>query len=278
MTSPYLPGHRPPVPPAPPPPSRAQVWSRRVAGPLRAAWRGWIGPAVLALIFTQFGWTVVKVDGTSMMPTLRHGERVLIPRYESWLARAGRHTYQRGDILVFHAPPRVADHDLFGYRARQYLIKRLVAVGGDRVEMRRGALIVNGVRVDETPITTYWTAQDCLDTDSVIANRAQSDMQGFVPTRTAFTVPTGQLFVMGDNRSERGSEDSRVFGSVPVRDVAGRAAAVLWPLRRTEHLDYNCALAKYVLMEPEQAVTARGPLVAAPRALHAPPAYQPTSR
>lgn len=47
-----------------------------------------------------------------------------------------------------------------------------------------------------------------------------------------FTVPEGRYFVMGDNRSEGGSEDSRVFGPVPAMSIAGRASAVIWPPRR----------------------------------------------
>jgi signal peptidase I len=160
--------------------------------------------AVLALAVTTFVVSTVAIEGASMTPTLADGDRVLVPKYETWLHRLGFGTFTRGDVVYFPDP-------LAEGAFRPHLIKRIVAIGGEVVELRDGALFVDGSARPEPYLPDRWRAP--VDTDPVV-------------------VPAGHVWVLGDNRSPLGSVDSRRFGPVPVADIRGRAALVLWPPQR----------------------------------------------
>jgi len=198
-------------------------------------WREWGSPVVFALLLTQFGATAVQVDGMSMLPGLRDREWLAVPKVEGWAHRAGLGAYARGDVVVFK-PPRAAGYEwtrvyrgmTLPWRYRPYLVKRVVALPGDRVRMNRGDLYVNGRAVDQGWTLPYWQGA-CLDRGSEVANSVAAS-----PGRMGqaeVTVPAGHVFVLGDNRSPGGSLDSRTFGPVAVGDIAGRALASVWPLR-----------------------------------------------
>ena len=182
-----------------------------------------------------------------MLPGLRNGEEVLIPKYEGWAHRLGLGGYARGDIVVFK-PPRAAasewKHDFRGlplpWSYRPYLIKRVIGVAGDRIGLNAGQLTVNGQRLDARWTQDFWRTQGCLDTASPESNAAVTGLFPSARAARSFTVPAGELFVMGDNRSPGGSLDSRFFGSVPLADVAGRAVASVWPLLRQKTLTLPC--------------------------------------
>ncbi|WP_027482043.1 signal peptidase I [Deinococcus pimensis] len=220
-------------------------------------WREFLEPILFAVVITQFVATLVGVQGASMMPNLRNGERVFVPKYETWLHKAGVGSFHRGDILVFKPPAEASSRSFFGlWTYRPFLIKRLIALPGDTVSVNEGVVTVNGKVLDGSWTTDYWQKQGCWDTDSSIANNAQSGDQGLVQTQKTFTVPAGHYFMMGDNRTANGSEDSRLFGPIPLRDIAGRAAAVVWPFVRKANADYDC---NYAGPEPEKHVEFSGP-------------------
>ncbi|GGR78551.1 signal peptidase I [Deinococcus sedimenti] len=219
---------------------------------LQKLWKEILEPIVFAVVITQFVATLVGVDGVSMMPNLRNGERVFVPKYETWLHKAGVGDFKRGDILIFK-PPREASAKIenlnksaFGlWTYRPFLIKRLIALPGDTISIRAGEVTVNGQPLDSSWTTAYWQEQGCWDTQSAVANNITSasiagSAVNVVPDRQEFTVPQGQYFVMGDNRTATGSEDSRIVGAIPRRDVAGRAAAVVWPIMRKVNAKYDC--------------------------------------
>ncbi|WP_420595379.1 signal peptidase I [Deinococcus sp.] len=219
-------------------------------------WKELLEPIVFAVVITQFIATLVGVDGVSMMPNLRHHERVFLPKYETWLHKAGIGDFQRGDILVFKPPAAAETRSFFGlWNYRPFLIKRLTGLPGDKIRVEKGIVFVNDKRLSNNYTADYWQAQGCWDTTSAIANQAQSNQKNIVTDQKEFTVPAGQYFVMGDNRTENGSEDSRLFGPVPLRDIAGRAAAVIWPIMRQENAKYNCAI---VAGDPSTFVTNSG--------------------
>lgn len=201
---------------------------------LRQLWREWLSPVTVALLFTQFGATAVNVDGVSMLPGLRHGELLLIPKAEGWARQLGLGAYQRGDVVVFK-PPRSAVYERKqDYRGvplpwsyRPYLVKRVVGVPGDRVQVRAGRLYVNG-RLESEPRTRSFWAKTCHDVTSDFANTAP------------VTVAPGHYFVIGDNRSPGGSLDSRMFGVVERNDIAGRAVLSLWPLAERAEVEAPC--------------------------------------
>jgi len=142
--------------------------------------------AARLLVAEPFG-----IPSDSMAPTLISGDHVVVDK----LAYRGDGSARPGQLVVFHAP-----------RTNEVTLKRVVAVGGDKVEIRDGRLLVNGRRRVEP-----YTDPDAID--SVF----------FGPVR----VPAGTVFVLGDNRGD--SADSRRFGPVPTRDVIGRVRARIWP-------------------------------------------------
>ncbi len=226
-------------------------------------WKEFLEPVVFAVVITQFLATLVGVDGVSMMPNLRHGERVLVPKYETWLHKAGIGDFKRGDIVIFKPPREAAEKignlnkSAFGlWEYRPFLIKRIIALPGDRVSISGGEVTVNGVKLDSRWTTDYWRQQGCWDTQSEVANRASSSsiegqVVNVVPDQEEITVPEKSYYVMGDNRSPGGSEDSRIVGPIAQRDVAGRAAAVVWPIMRKTTMNYNCNLAQAAKPEGE---------------------------
>ncbi|MFC4455493.1 signal peptidase I [Deinococcus sonorensis] len=243
---------------------------------LQRLWKELLEPIVFAVLITQFIGTVVGVDGVSMMPNLRHHERVFLPKYETWLHKAGIGSFHRGDILVFKPPAAAEQRSFYGlWNYRPFLIKRLIGLPGDRIRISQGITYVNGAALDASFTTDYWKQQGCWDTGSQQANQALNDQNGIVTNQKEFTVPAGQYFVQGDNRTERGSEDSRFFGPIPLRDIAGRAAAVIWPIMRQENATYKCGQN----LTPDQMVTFSGKSVLNWRLLSRPAAFNslPTS-
>jgi signal peptidase I len=156
------------------------------------------------------------IPSESMVPTLRIGDRVLVNKFIYRFTEP-----QRGDIIVFKSveggslPPqedlieRVVDLVRPGRSQeppREDLIKRVVGVPGDEISVRNGRLFVNGEPQREPYV-----------------NKKYPD-RSFSP---AVTVPKGHVFVMGDNRTN--SQDSRVFGPVPERNIEGEAFLRFWP-------------------------------------------------
>lgn len=130
----------------------------------------------------------IRVDGASMEPTLVSGEYVIVSRLSYRLGNP-----QRGDIIVFHFPRD----------PKEEYIKRVIGLPGDEVEVRNGSVFVNGQGTDESylKVKTNYTGR--------------------------WTVPAGQLFVLGDNRNN--SSDSHDWGTVPMDYVVGKAVLVYWP-------------------------------------------------
>ena len=178
-----------PVPPtAPAPPKRSLL------GALLHWARDLVFSVVLAVIVILFLYQPVKVEGTSMMPTLDDQERIFINKF---VYRLHFGKIDRGDTVVFWFP---------GDPTKSY-IKRVIAVPGDRVEVNQGAVIVNGQALVENYVPEEY--------------RDQSSM-------TERTVPQDEYFVLGDHRSS--SNDSRAWGMVPRRYIYGKAVFIYWPL------------------------------------------------
>lgn len=151
---------------------------------------------VIAIIVILFLYQPVRVEGTSMMPSLVNQERIFINKYAY---RFGLTDIARGDMVVFWFP---------GDPTKSY-IKRVIGVPGDMVEVNDGTVLVNGKALAES-----YVPQEYRDHVSM-------------PRRV---VPPEQYFVLGDNRSS--SNDSRSWGMVPRSYVYGEAVFVYWPLDR----------------------------------------------
>jgi len=175
--------------PQPPPPSpaaaRALFWLRDLAVSV-----------VIAIVVILFLYQPVKVEGTSMTPSLINDERIFINKFTY---RFGLADIKRGDTVVFWAPEDPA---------RSY-IKRVIGLPGDVVEIDHGVVILNGQRIEEP-----YVPDD---------NRDRVSMQ-------ARTIEPDHYFVLGDHRNS--SNDSRSWGAVSREAIYGKAVFVYWPLTR----------------------------------------------
>ena len=176
-------GHAPKLPRLP-----AAIWALALAAWTagQLPWQSWLKERVKSF----------KIPSSSMESTLLIGDRI-------WAKRVA--AISRGDIVVFRPP----DNPETDY------IKRVIGLPGDRIEMRKKAVFVNGHRLSE-PYAVFMYPP------------------GGAPVRDEFgpvTVPEGGYFMMGDNRDN--SRDSRFFGPVGRDSVFGRAYKRYWPLGRS---------------------------------------------
>jgi signal peptidase I len=155
---------------------------------------------VIFFVIQTFVAQPFQVQQHSMERTFAQGDYVLVDRL------TGRWSpYTRGQVIVFQPPPTLTE-------GKEPFIKRVIGVGGDTVEVRDGQVFVNGVALDEP----YRFRDDA----GVVEPTEAGD-------QTRWVVPEGELFVMGDHRQV--SEDSRVFGPIPVSSVIGRGVVRYWP-------------------------------------------------
>lgn len=172
----------------------------------------------LALVIKTFVVQAFFIPSESMQNTLNPGDRVLVNKVVYHL-----HPPRRGDIIVFSDPNPTSTGDRNPAQAfwhwlteglgvstnpEKDFIKRVIGLPGELVEGKNGFVYVDGKPLDEPYI------------------RAK-DARPFGPVR----VPSGKLFVMGDNRTD--SKDSRYgLGFIPYDNVIGRAFVVIWPPSR----------------------------------------------
>ena len=160
-----------------------------------AAWfRDVVISLVASVLFIVFLYQPVKVEGTSMMPTLEDQERVFINKFVYKLE-----PIERGDVVVFRYPRDVT---------KSY-IKRVIAVAGDRVRIEGGIVYVNGRRLPEPYVPEEY-----------------EDTRSYPET----VVPGNSYFLLGDHRNL--SNDSRDFGSVDKDYIYGKAVFGYWPVGR----------------------------------------------
>lgn len=167
---------------------RVTLWRRVLRGGLAAVVAG-----VLVFLLVGYVCQIFAVSSSSMAPTLRPGDLVLVDRltYEFGLPH-------RGDLILFHF--RQADDQGF--------LKRVIGVPGDTVGERNGRFWVNGV-----PLA--WPTADAPTRDTAAA-------LSLPPVQ----VPAGQFFVLGDNPGA--SLDSRFWGTVTLHEVVGKALLICW--------------------------------------------------
>ena len=202
---------------------------------LRIFWREWVLPslvviAILAPLRSAVAdWNDVPTG--SMIPTILVGDRIFINKlaydlkvpFTSWHVAKWADP-QRGDIIVFPSP---AD----GIR----LVKRVVAVPGDHIELRNDHLVINGETASYALVNNNVTAELVLNetlsgkTHSLMIQLRQGALRSFGPVE----VPPGRYFVMGDNRDN--SFDSRYFGFVSRDRILGRATLVAMSFDHDHH-------------------------------------------
>jgi signal peptidase I len=157
---------------------------------------------IISVFLNLFVVQVTEVRQKSMEPTLFQSDRVLVSKVDY---RFG--TPERGDIVVFDPTSDTAIP----------FVKRIVAIGGDVVDLRDGRLFVNG------------EPSDIVD---AVGETLPQSPQVVYP----YTVPEGAFFAMGDNR--RASSDSRSFGSQPNVQIIGKVILRFWPLDRLRFFEW----------------------------------------
>jgi signal peptidase I len=158
----------------------------------------WVRDVLISLgvsvFFIVFLYQPVKVEGTSMLPTLEDQERVFINKFVYRLE-----PIQRGDVVVFRYPRDTS---------KSY-IKRVIAIPGDRVRIDDGLVYVNGRQIAEEYVPPMY-----------------EDVRSYSET----AVPPHCYFVLGDHRNL--SNDSRDFGPVDESYIYGKAVFGYWPFGR----------------------------------------------
>ena len=173
----------------------------------RSVWE-WLVVVVVAvgaaLLIRVFLFQQYYIDGPSMESTLEPSDRVLVNKLSYRL-----HDVHRGDVVVFDRVTSADQHD--------DLIKRVIALPGERLEVRSCVIYIDGIRLEEPYLDDELISQP----DPTAQCGVHTDM---MPT----VVPDDMVFVMGDNRPQ--SFDSRDFGPIDIDKIRGRAFTVIWPL------------------------------------------------
>jgi signal peptidase I len=178
-----------------------------------------VSPWLLTALIIVGAWVVqpFRIPSESMRETLQVDDYLLVSKWDfglrvpmTRLRLPALHDPGRGEVIVFRYPRD----------PRQDYVKRCVAVGGQRVELRDKALWVDARSVDEPYV---------IHTDESVRPGGYDYRDNFGPYR----VPPGEWFVMGDNRDD--SEDSRMWGTVKAEQLVGRPLFVYWSWDRERH-------------------------------------------
>jgi signal peptidase I len=170
--------------------------------------------ALLVFLAVRASFQNYRVHGHSMDPTLADGELMLVNRLEYAEINLEKlsqflpfidpgndprrdvfHSPERGDVIVLKDP-----RDPSGDR----LVKRVIGLPGEKIEIAEGRVYINGRLLHEPYIASPWSG-----------------------TAPPIRIPDGQYYVMGDNRGN--SEDSRYFGLVERDLIIGKTAVIFWP-------------------------------------------------
>lgn len=186
----------------------------------KSAFREWVESIAIALILAlfirEFFIQAFKIPSGSMIPTLLVGDRLMVNKLQ-YGAKVrftdkripGLSNPQRGDIIVFVYPDD----------PKRDFIKRLIAFGGETVEIRDGDIFINGKHIENPAIDKIY-----------YYNRGEYGQPGQI-----VKVPEGHVYVLGDNSAS--SHDSRFWGFVPRKNIVGRAEFIYWPITRLRFIN-----------------------------------------
>jgi signal peptidase I len=175
--------------------SAAQIENSSKSDSGASGWRLWLRDLLFAatasVLIITFLYQPVRVEGISMLPRLVDQDRLFINKFVYRFE-----AINRGDVVVFHYPrnPQLS------------YIKRIIAIPGDRLEIDRGQVYVNGKALDEPYVPEQY--RDTRSYDPIV-------------------IPKDEYFVLGDHRSI--ASDSREFGTVKRDLIYGKAAFIYWP-------------------------------------------------
>ena len=204
------------------------------------------GPAIFMVFFIRSSIAEpFRIPSGSMVPTLQIGDHILVTKFSyGWRVPLTRipigapKVPERGDVVVFVKPNpgqddfvKQFDFPFPPFFTRDF-VKRVVGLPGDKIKVKNNVVFINGVaQVKEKESDYKFVNQNCYSKNTVeyietmnnrphhILNNSQyaSRFSDFAE----FTVPEGEVFMMGDNRDN--SSDSRDWGTVPLRNIKGKA-------------------------------------------------------
>jgi len=187
-----------PLVPAPAVPATPNLTAPRIL-PVLSVWlRDLIISLTISAFIIIFLYQPVKVEGTSMMPSLDDQERIFVNKFVYHLEPIGR-----GDIVVFRYPRDPS----------KSFIKRVIGLAGDRIQIDDGRVFVNGKLLEEDYVPSKYDDQ-----------RSYPEL----------VVPPNSYFVLGDHRTM--SNDSRDFGPVDASFIYGKAVFGYWPMEKLGRL------------------------------------------
>jgi signal peptidase I len=190
-----------------------------------------VGLFILTFVFQNF-----VIPSPSMASTLLVGDHVMVDRQSlaptaKWVPFMHYRDVQRGDIIVFYKPTEESNCDHI------FLVKRVIAIPGDRIHLRGGVVYLNGAAQHEPEITTSASSPGDAYVDdfpSVSPSKepgVTAEWSVLMPRYVHdgdLVVPPGKYFAMGDNRDN--SLDSRYWGFVPRENIIGRPLFVYWSI------------------------------------------------
>lgn len=194
--------------------------------PIWVEYSGSFFPVLLiVLVLRSFLFEPFQIPSSSMVPTLKVGDFILVNKYAYGLRVPVLGSKfvdvsepQRGDVMVFFPP-----------NDDRYFIKRVIGIPGDKIQLVNNVLYINGEEMKQHALPPipgedprFVQVSESLSGVDYIIRKAR--IAGHHGRRYNVTVPEGHYFMMGDNRDN--SSDSRAWGTVPEENIVGKAVAV----------------------------------------------------
>ena len=155
----------------------------------------WVLHIAIAILIGIFVVTFIAqrtiVDGNSMLPTLHNGDQLIVEKVTPRLGKL-----KKGDVVTVYIPEHLE-------KGKEYVVKRLVAMEDDTIEIKDGKVFINEEELKEN----YISGSNTYDVNSDYSK---------------ITIPKGQVYILGDNRLPHASLDSRSFGPIDLKKVVGK--------------------------------------------------------